>query len=62
MAGPDPAPADPSDPRRLAPEAPGVFVSDDLRSDTERFLGEVKRLVQVRRERDAEPGLPPPRD
>ena len=59
MSGPEPVPTDSDE--RLPAEAPGVFVSDDLRSDTERFLGEVKRLVQLRREREPEPGLPPPR-
>ena len=28
---------------------PGHFLSDDLRSDTERFLADVKRLVRRRR-------------
>ena len=28
---------------------PGHFLSDDLRSDTERFLADVKRLVSRRR-------------
>ena len=33
---------------------PGHFLTDDLRSDTERFLADVKRLVRRRRvvERD----------
>ena len=31
------------------PGPPGYFLSDDLRSDTERFLAEVKRLVRRRR-------------
>ncbi len=42
------------------PGPPGHFLSDDLRSDTERFLRDVKRLVRRRRavEREgAEPRL-----
>ena len=31
------------------PGPPGHFLSDDLRSDTERFLEDVKRLVRRRR-------------
>ena len=61
MAGPEPIHADADDPRqRDAPEPPGVFVSDELRSDCERFLHDVKRLVRLRRDREPEPGLPPP--
>jgi hypothetical protein len=32
------------------PELPGEFVSDDLRNDCARFLDELKRLVELRRE------------
>ena len=32
------------------PELPGEFVSDDLRDDCARFLHELKRLVELRRE------------
>ena len=32
------------------PELPGEFVSDDLRKDCARFLDELRRLVEVRRE------------
>ena len=32
------------------PELPGEFVSDDLRDDCARFLDELKRLVELRRE------------
>ena len=42
------------------PGPPGHFLSDDLRSDTERFLAEVKRLVRRRRvveENGVEPSL-----
>ncbi len=37
---------------------PGHFLSDDLRSDTERFLADVKRLVR-RRQVVEEEGLEP---
>jgi hypothetical protein len=32
------------------PELPGEFVSDELRNDCARFLDELKRLVELRRE------------
>jgi hypothetical protein len=32
------------------PELPGEFVSDELRNDCARFLVELKRLVELRRE------------
>jgi hypothetical protein len=32
------------------PDLPGEFVSDDLRNDCARFLDELKRLVELRRE------------
>ena len=32
------------------PELPGEFVSDDLRNDCARFLDELRRLVELRRE------------
>jgi hypothetical protein len=37
------------------PTLPGEFVSEDLRNDCARFLGEQRRLVELRRE------LPPDR-
>jgi hypothetical protein len=41
-----------------APEVVGEFVSDDLRSDTARFLDELHERMRRRRER-AEPPLRP---
>ena len=32
------------------PEPPGEFVSDDLRNDCARFLGELRQRVELRRE------------
>jgi hypothetical protein len=32
------------------PELPGEFVSDELRNDCARFLDDLKRLVELRRE------------
>jgi hypothetical protein len=32
------------------PELPGEFVSDDLRNDCARFLDELRRLVELRRQ------------
>ena len=46
----------------LGSAPPGHFLSEELRSDTERFLGDVKRLVRRRQavEREgAEPQLEP---
>jgi hypothetical protein len=40
---------------------PGDFVSDDLRKETARFINEVKRQIQRRRELGEEPRLGPPR-
>ena len=65
MSAPKPAPDGRSD--GSSDELPGEFLSDELRSDTERFLDDVKRLVQRRRaiERDgADPelGSLPPRE
>ena len=33
-----------------APELPGEFVSDELRNDCARFLDELRRLVELRRQ------------
>jgi hypothetical protein len=44
--GPSHAPGSPSPEREL----PGEFVSDDLRNDCARFLDELRRLVELRRE------------
>ena len=47
------------------PELPGEFVSDELRNDCARFLDELKRLVELRRELTTDsaewaPGPPDP--
>jgi hypothetical protein len=34
----------------VGPELPGEFVSDELRNDCARFLDELRRLVELRRE------------
>ena len=44
--GPSHAAGSPSPEREL----PGEFVSDDLRNDCARFLGELRQLVELRRE------------
>ena len=46
------------------PELPGEFVSDELRNDCARFLDELKRLVELRREPppDSAAWAPGPRD
>jgi hypothetical protein len=45
--GPSPAHGSPPSPD---PELPGEFVSDDLRNDCARFLDELRRLVELRRQ------------
>jgi hypothetical protein len=40
---------------------PGDFLSDDLREETARFINEVKRQIQRRKEPKEEPKLGPPR-
>jgi hypothetical protein len=47
--------------RRDEKTPPGDFVSDDLRDETARFIDEVKRQIQRRREPNGEPKLGPPR-
>lgn len=47
--------------REREPEPPGDFLSDDLREATTRFLDEVKRQIEQRREMANEPKLGPPR-
>jgi hypothetical protein len=42
-------------------EPPGDFLSDDLRDATTRFLDDVKRQIEQRRELAKEPKLGPPR-
>jgi hypothetical protein len=37
-------------PQSPEPRLPGEFVSDELRNDCVRFLDELKRLVELRRE------------
>jgi hypothetical protein len=49
------------DRRKREPEPPGDFLSDDLRDATTRFLDEVKRQIEQRREMANEPRLGPPR-
>jgi hypothetical protein len=51
----------PRSPRRKEPQPPGDFLSEDLREATTRFLDEVKRQIQQRRELAKEPKLGPPR-
>jgi hypothetical protein len=46
--------------RNNAPEPPGEFLSEDLRDATTRFLGEVKRQIEQRKEAKPEPKLGPP--
>ena len=41
---------------------PGHFLTDDLRSDTERFLADVKRLVRRRRDVERDGAEPAPTD
>ena len=53
MVGPDKKPR--PEPAEQAPALPGHFVSPEHRSDLERFLGEVKSLVQHRQETLSEP-------
>jgi hypothetical protein len=50
-------------PEKSGGKPPGLFVSDELKEQTARFLEDVKGLADRRRERVAEdtPG-PPPRD
>jgi hypothetical protein len=45
--GPNHAAGSPPSPE---PRLPGEFVSDDLRNDCARFLDELKRLVELRRQ------------
>jgi hypothetical protein len=52
--------AEPRKPRKKDPDPPGDFLNDDLREATERFLEEVKRQIQQRRERPKGPRLGPP--
>ena len=47
MSGPDRAPEAEAD---TAEAVPGHFVSDDLRDDCVRFLDQVRRMVDCRRE------------
>jgi hypothetical protein len=47
--------------KNRVPEPPGDFLSDDLREATTRFLHEVKRQIEQRREVANEPRLGPPR-
>jgi hypothetical protein len=49
------------DRRKRDSEPPGDFLSDDLREATTRFLHEVKRQIEQRREVANEPRLGPPR-
>ena len=44
---------------RPEPGPPGHFLSDDLKSDTERFLRDVQRLVRRRRAVEREGAEPP---
>jgi hypothetical protein len=50
----------PRKPRKKEPEPPGEFLSEDLRDATTRFLGEVKRQIEQRKERKPGPKLGPP--
>jgi hypothetical protein len=64
--GADPDPASegmaekPTKPRKKEPEPPGEFLSEDLRDATTRFLDEVKRQIEQRKEARPEPKLGPP--
>jgi hypothetical protein len=46
--------------RNNEPDPPGDFLSEDLREATTRFLDEVKRQIQQRRELAKGPRLGPP--
>ena len=48
-------------PYRTDPDPPGDFLSEDLREATTRFLDEVKRQIEQRRELAKGPKLGPPR-
>jgi hypothetical protein len=52
--------ADPKKPRKNELEPPGEFLSEDLRDATTRFLDEVRRQIEQRREAK-QPRLGPPR-
>ena len=55
MSGPDPRPekkkASKSPEHRSAKQPPGVFLSDDLASDTARFVAEAKERAKNRNSR-----------
>ena len=51
-------PASPHEKPDAASGPPGHFLSDDLKSDTERFLRDVKRLVRRRRDVEREGAEP----
>jgi hypothetical protein len=46
--------------RKNESETPGEFLSEDLRDATTRFLDEVKRQIEQRKEARPEPKLGPP--
>lgn len=47
--------------RKSTEEPPGEFLSDDFRDDTSRFLDEVKRQIERRKEPHPAPKLGPPK-
>jgi hypothetical protein len=55
------APPKSEQPRKKAPEPPGEFLNEDLREATTRFLDEVKRQINQRRELVKGPKLGPPK-
>jgi hypothetical protein len=44
----------------VGPELPGEFVTDELRNDCARFLDELRRLVELRRELTPDSAAGPP--